>query len=292
MLIRPPPASDVGPPLLIVPQRGTPGSTAVDGQPSRSSACVSQGGGPGHGWNAAWASALCFGPLRLSLTQVSIASSAATSSTTLNPNITTPSPDSARLTSSSTALVAKPPAATMATTTTTTPQLPHIRDLHSFSDLEQTQVLDLLFEPSPAIHATLVPVIRTAQYQSYPDLVDACQIQLLSLAADSKPTPALLSVLGSHPRLGAKKVDSAQSVAEQANLQGEGEELARLNEEYERRFPGLRYVVFVNGRGRPEIMQDMRTRIDRGDYSKEIAAALQVGVDLRACLDIVQCIDM
>ena len=36
-------------------------------------------------------------------------------------------------------------------------------------------------------------------------------------------------------------------------------------------------------------MQDMRTRIDRGDYSKEIAAALQVGVDLRACLEIVQC---
>ncbi|KAL3956066.1 hypothetical protein ACCO45_008912 [Purpureocillium lilacinum] len=125
----------------------------------------------------------------------------------------------------------------MATTTTTTPQLPHIRDLHSFSDLEQTQVLDLLFEPSPAIHATLVPVIRTAQYQSYPDLVDACQIQLLSLAADSKPTPALLSVLGSHPRLGAK-------------------------------------------RGRPEIMQDMRTRIDRGDYSKEIAAALQAMCDI------------
>ncbi|KAJ6439851.1 hypothetical protein O9K51_07742 [Purpureocillium lavendulum] len=155
-------------------------------------------------------------------------------------------------------------------------QLPHIGDLHSYSDLEQTQVLDLLFEPSPAIHTALVPVIRTAQYQSYPDLIDACQIQLLSLAADSKPSPGLLAVLGSHPRLGAKKVDSAQSVAEQANLQGEGEELARLNEEYERRFPGLRYVVFVNGRGRPEIMQDMRTRIDRGDYSKEITAALQI----------------
>ncbi|UNI22916.1 hypothetical protein JDV02_008760 [Purpureocillium takamizusanense] len=174
-------------------------------------------------------------------------------------------------------------AAAASSSSSNSPQLPHIRDLHSFSDLEQTQVLDLLFEPSPAIHATLVPVIRTAHYQSYPELIDACQIQLLSLAAGSGSEPgppALLSVLGSHPRLGAKKVDSAQSVAEQANLQGEGEELARLNDEYERRFPGLRYVVFVNGRGRPEIMRDMRTRIDRGDYSKEVAAALQAMCDI------------
>jgi 2-oxo-4-hydroxy-4-carboxy--5-ureidoimidazoline (OHCU) decarboxylase len=71
-------------------------------------------------------------------------------------------------------------------------------------------------------------------------------------------------------------VDSAQSAAEQANLQGEGEQLAELNREYEERFPGLRFVVFVNGRGRPEIMNDMRGRIDRGDFAKEVDEALQV----------------
>lgn len=157
--------------------------------------------------------------------------------------------------------------------------LPHIANLHSYGDLSQAELLDYLFEPSPEIHSTLLPIIRTAQYTTYPDLIDACQIRLLSLAASSttaNPNPSLLSVLGSHPRLGQKKVDSAQSAAEQAQLQGEGEELAKLNQEYEAKFPGLRYVVFVNGRGRPEIMRDMRTRIDRGDYTKEVDAALQV----------------
>ncbi|KAK4076713.1 uncharacterized protein Triagg1_4316 [Trichoderma aggressivum f. europaeum] len=158
-------------------------------------------------------------------------------------------------------------------------RLPPIALLHSYSDLAQTEVLDLLFEPSPAIHATLLPVIRTAVYSSYPDLIDVCQIRLLSLAAKSaetEPHPVLLSVLESHPRLGEKNIESAQSVAEQANLQGESEELAALNREYEEAFPGLRYVVFVNGRGRPEIMQDMRARIEQSNYSQEVDAALQV----------------
>lgn len=158
-------------------------------------------------------------------------------------------------------------------------ELPHISKLHSSSDLAQTQVLDLLFEPSPEIHSTLLPVIRTAQYASYSQLIDACQIRLLSLAAAAtvdNPNRTLLSVLGSHPRLGAKKVESAQSVAEQAKLGGHSEELARLNEEYEKAFPGLRYVVFVNGRGRPEIMEDMRRRIAGSDFTKEVDYALQV----------------
>ena len=124
-------------------------------------------------------------------------------------------------------------------------QLPPIGDLHSYGDLAQTEVLDLLFERSPAIHSSLIPVIRTAEYESYPEFIDTCQIQFLSLAASSTEDTTdatLLSVLGSHPRLGEKKVDSAQSAAEQANLGGEGEELAWLNREYEDKFPGLRYV--------------------------------------------------
>ncbi|KAK7427240.1 hypothetical protein QQZ08_006176 [Neonectria magnoliae] len=165
-------------------------------------------------------------------------------------------------------------------------KLPPVEHLHITGDPLQAQTLDLLFEPSPAIRELLIPVIRTAEYSSYAELVDACHIRLLSLAAAGvngttmNPDAALLAILGSHPRLGAKKVDSAQSAAEQANLHGQGEELARLNREYEAKFPGLRYVVFVNGRGRPEIMQDMKARIARGDYSKEVDAALQAMCDI------------
>ncbi|KAG6006731.1 hypothetical protein E4U21_006716 [Claviceps maximensis] len=165
--------------------------------------------------------------------------------------------------------------------------LPPIDELASLPEAAQTTALDLLFEPSFAIHSTLLPVIRKASFSSYIEFIDQCRVALYRLAAASTPTspnPALLSVIGSHPRLGAKKVDSAQSNAEQASLQdqveGEGEHLAELNREYEDKFPGLRFVVFVNGRGRPEIMQDMRARIDRGDFAKEIDAALQAMCDI------------
>ena len=55
-------------------------------------------------------------------------------------------------------------------------------------------------------------------------------------------------------------------------------ELARLNEAYEAKFPGLRFVVFVNGRGRGEIMAIMRERIERGDWEAERDGAIEVSV--------------
>ncbi|KIL96026.1 hypothetical protein FAVG1_00765 [Fusarium avenaceum] len=157
------------------------------------------------------------------------------------------------------------------------------QELRVADEAEQIKTLDLLFEPSPAIHSTLIPIVRDSEYASYSELIEACKDRLFSLASSSSsssPDKTLLSILGSHPRLGAKKVESAQSVAEQANLQGQGEELAKLNNEYEERFPGLRYVVFVNGRGRPEIMENMKSRISRGDFSKEVDEALQAMCDI------------
>lgn len=81
-----------------------------------------------------------------------------------------------------------------------------------------------------------------------------------------------------YPRLGDKKVESAQSVAEQAKLGGYREELAKLNDKYEKAFPGLRYVVFVNGCGRPEIMDDMRPWIAGSNFTKEVDSAFQVSL--------------
>lgn len=120
---------------------------------------------------------------------------------------------------------------------------------------------------------------KSREFTSYNELIEACREAFLSLASKStaaSPDQQLLAILGSHPRLGAKKVESEQSAAEQAKLGGESEILARLNREYEERFPGLRYVAFVNGRGRPEIMEDMKARMDRGDFDKEVDVALQV----------------
>ena len=160
-------------------------------------------------------------------------------------------------------------------------KLPPVDQIPSLSTEERVAILDLLFEPSTQLHTLSVPLLHDQKFTSYAELIAAIGVQLtdLSESASTSDTTWLHSILGSHPRLGAKKVDSAQSHAEQAQLQGsdeETEQLRALNEEYESTFPGLRYVVFVNGRSRPVIMQDMRDRIARSDTKSEQAAAIRV----------------
>ncbi|KAL2189245.1 hypothetical protein L209DRAFT_270896 [Thermothelomyces heterothallicus CBS 203.75] len=75
---------------------------------------------------------------------------------------------------------------------------------------------------------------------------------------------------------------SALSAAEQSHLSAEDEELARLNREYEARFPGLRYVVWVNGRPRAEVLEDMRRRIQRGDMKAEVRTIIEAMCDIAA----------
>jgi 2-oxo-4-hydroxy-4-carboxy--5-ureidoimidazoline (OHCU) decarboxylase len=121
--------------------------------------------------------------------------------------------------------------------------LPPISTLPHSPDTTLTTVLDLLFEPSPPLHALTLPVLRSTTFPSYDVLITAVHAQLTALAASDIAT--LSQILCSHPRLGEKKVDSEQSRKEQARLQGgeeEGRKLASLNEEYEAKFPGLRYV--------------------------------------------------
>lgn len=112
-------------------------------------------------------------------------------------------------------------------------------------------------------------------------------LNALAESTSSSDRQWLDSILAAHPRLGEKKVDSALSRAEQAAMaaasasqdgvsKAEAEELARLNNEYEATFPGLRYVVFVAGRPRGVIMEDMRARIRRGDGEIERTDAIKV----------------
>ncbi|KAL2752373.1 hypothetical protein ACRALDRAFT_2044197 [Sodiomyces alcalophilus JCM 7366] len=170
---------------------------------------------------------------------------------------------------------------------TSSASLPDIATLPSLPTSDQTAVLNLLFEPSPALETVALPVVASTSFESYDALIDNVHRLLSDLAYD--PTPknrtTLHNVLGSHPRLGARHVDSAQSAAEQASLRAGGTEvdaaeLATLNARYEDAFPGLRYVVFVDGRGTPEIMEDMRDRIARGDFAAEERAAIQAMCDI------------
>jgi 2-oxo-4-hydroxy-4-carboxy--5-ureidoimidazoline (OHCU) decarboxylase len=155
--------------------------------------------------------------------------------------------------------------------------LPPAPTLPALPASTQTAMLADLFEPSDSLNTTILPLLSTP-HSSYPALINqTIKPHLLSLRTTDPQL--LLSILASHPRLGAPKIDSAQSAAEQAQLQGGEEvvaELARLNEAYEAKFPGLRFVVFVNGRGRGEIMGIMNERIEKDDWNAERDGAIEV----------------
>jgi 2-oxo-4-hydroxy-4-carboxy--5-ureidoimidazoline (OHCU) decarboxylase len=127
-------------------------------------------------------------------------------------------------------------------------RLPPVADLPKASTNDRTAVLDALFEPCTALHTLSIDLLHTQTFESYYDLIASIGAQLtdLSESASTSDTEWLDKILGAHPRLGEKTVESAQSRAEQAQLNTGGEQeaskLRHLNEKYEETFPGLRYV--------------------------------------------------
>lgn len=127
-------------------------------------------------------------------------------------------------------------------------KLPPITALPSLPTAELATILDHLFEPSVPLHTLSVDLLRNQPFSSYNDMIASIGVQLTDLAESSSTSDSkwLESILGAHPRLGEKKIDSTQSKAEQAQLAldaGTGQDkLSELNALYEWTFPGLRYV--------------------------------------------------
>ena len=73
-----------------------------------------------------------------------------------------------------------------------------------------------------------------------------------------------LEALNAHPAIGRRKGLSARSALEQGSDTDPAvlAELAYLNQVYEEKF-GFRFVVFVHGRPRSEILEVLRERIGR-----------------------------
>jgi 2-oxo-4-hydroxy-4-carboxy--5-ureidoimidazoline (OHCU) decarboxylase len=92
--------------------------------------------------------------------------------------------------------------------------------------------------------------------------------------ARSLPDDEKKEVLDAHPAIGAKAT-SERSRREQGTDDAPEvlAELAELNRAYEERF-GFRFVVFVNGRPRREILPVLRERIERTREEE-----LETGVD-------------
>lgn len=102
-------------------------------------------------------------------------------------------------------------------------------------------------------HTTLVD--RLAEVEDPLDRADAV---LAGLSDEEK-----IEALNAHPAVGAKRL-SVRSSAEQGSNADPAvlTELSYLNQVYEEKF-GFRFVVFVAGRSKREILEVLRTRIGR-----------------------------
>lgn len=165
--------------------------------------------------------------------------------------------------------------------------LPPSSSLGSLPRDQQDEALGHLFEPCSTLNQIIVDqVLPKQQFGSYKELIEGVREELLSILKVNEEDERVSKIIAAHPRLGAPKNVklSAHSEAEQAKLQ-EGsqetaEKLKKLNTEYEEAFPGLRYVVFVNGRSRPEIMENMIERINKKDISAERKEAFNAMCDI------------
>ncbi|KAJ3515396.1 hypothetical protein NMY22_g14465 [Coprinellus aureogranulatus] len=152
-------------------------------------------------------------------------------------------------------------------------------DLPSLSDIQKygssspesplAKALSILFEHSPVLLSKLEPQLHEivaykasssthTPLESYTHLID------LSLSEIFKwDIPSQAEFISGHPRIGENSNLSKLSAKEQGALGLKPTppevlaRLAHLNALYEARYPGLRYITFVNGRSRAVIAEEM-----------------------------------
>lgn len=117
-----------------------------------------------------------------------------------------------------------------------------------------------------------IKVRARGPYQTPEELVAAMRETAPTLTDEEK-----IATLNAHPRIGE---DPKKLSARSLNEQGTDvlPELARLNDEYERRF-GFRFVVFVNRRSKREILEVLRQRLTRS-RPEEMETGLQAIIDI------------
>ncbi|KAF3930676.1 hypothetical protein ABW19_dt0207789 [Dactylella cylindrospora] len=120
--------------------------------------------------------------------------------------------------------------------------LPPIETIPQLPAEERAEMLSHLFEPCDALNTLCIEGLGATTFATYNDLITYVRDELLRLKESPLASDVewLLKILSAHPRLGAKKVESAHSRSEQASLGGptEAAELERLNNAYEEKFPG------------------------------------------------------
>ncbi|KAG0238735.1 hypothetical protein BGW42_002601 [Actinomortierella wolfii] len=166
--------------------------------------------------------------------------------------------------------------------------LPPIAQLNADSATVQdlASAVTLLFEPAPPLVERL---FAKRPFRSYSHLIDETYTLISDTERAGFTEAEVLEIINAHPRIGAAKANlSAMSLIEQgykpedahaqvAKVSKEDEEtqesLKRLNHEYEAKY-GFKFVVFVNGRPRRDIIPVMEDRIHNSTIEQEKKTAL------------------
>ncbi|TPX38231.1 2-oxo-4-hydroxy-4-carboxy-5-ureidoimidazoline decarboxylase [Synchytrium microbalum] len=151
-----------------------------------------------------------------------------------------------------------------------TVSLPRITKLNALPSSEFFETVNVLFETAPPLAGVLYD---SRPYSSYEALIDQAEACIKGMSKSDR-----IEVINAHPRIGAAKTSlSALSYAEQGytsapqpstasvNTMSEDEAvnavLAELNTTYEQQF-GFKFVVFVAGRPRKEIIPVIEARLN------------------------------
>lgn len=132
--------------------------------------------------------------------------------------------------------------------------LPDIKVLNESSLPTFNQVVSLLFEPA----APLAKELHSKRpFDDYLQLLNMAKQVISQLS-----TVDQITVVNAHPRLGEKNL-STMSAIEQGNISNNSvdQQLSLLNKAYEDRH-GFKFITFVNGRARQDILPEIKSRIE------------------------------
>lgn len=175
--------------------------------------------------------------------------------------------------------------------------LPSFTEFKTLSLEEQVKIFDVLFEHTDSlIDLTLAKdstSFNISLLNSYDELIELVRKKLLTLIRnDDQYKSELSNIIAAHPKLGVPRevqgAISELSKLEQSNLNDTKSNtveiknaLIRLNEEYEKKYEGLRFVCFVNGRDRHEIIGEMEEILKMDNpWNQEASRAISAMCDI------------
>lgn len=153
-----------------------------------------------------------------------------------------------------------------------------IRQFLLSSLTDQIVIMDSLFEHSDSLITLTLKqksFMDNGKWCDYSDFIHDVKLMLLNLCdnvefnLNIESMKDLQDILNSHPRLGEiRKTLSIYSSNEQQTLRLSDNsseislQLQKLNDAYEKKYKGLRFILFVNRRSQKEVIEMMKKRIE------------------------------